>query len=149
MENLESEVVDIYKLKPVKIAEARVDKADSALLKKYKWRISGYGYAETTIKRKKVFMHHMIIGKKDGYVVDHINGDRLDNRRKNLRHITRSLNAFNRKGVKGIYKIGKKWKAQICCNGNVIKLGYFNNKQNAIKARRHAEIKYFGENNTI
>lgn len=78
--------------------------------------------------------------------VDHINHDKLDNRKLNLRICTSSQNSHNR-NVKGIScnEEGNKCKARICFDGRQIHLGYFNTKEKAIMARRKAEKKYFGE----
>lgn len=89
-----------------------------------------------------------------GMQVDHIGGEdtRNDNRKKNLRFSTPSQNARNRKknirnksGVTGVSKKKDKWFATICVNGNKIGLGYFQNIEDAIKVRKEAEEKYFGE----
>ena len=86
--------------------------------------------------------------------VDHINGNRLDNRIKNLRLATHSqnqcnsgLNKLNKSGFKGVcwFQPTKQWKAYIRVQGKQHHLGYFTDKQDAIKARRIAEIKHHGE----
>ena len=88
----------------------------------------------------------------DGYFVDHINRDPLDNRLSNLRVCThgqnmknRSYNFVGKSGHTGVYKNGKKWKAVICCDGIVHNLGLYENIDDAIKARKIAEKEYFGE----
>jgi len=83
--------------------------------------------------------------------IDHINGIRHDNRMKNLRVVTsqennrnRTIPSNNTSGVMGVsWNItAKKWKAKIEGNGKQIYLGIFNLKEDAIKARKEAEIKY-------
>ena len=86
--------------------------------------------------------------------VDHINHIRTDNRKCNLRVVDRSLNQRNlplskrnTSGVVGVWfnKDANKWVAEIRLNYKKISLGYFINKEDAIKARKEAEEKYFGE----
>ena len=87
-------------------------------------------------------------------VVDHINMNPLDNRKCNLRICTMQQNNFNKKeqtnntsGRVGVTwdKQTNKWRAQIQVNGKSIKLGRFKNKEDAIKARLQAEMKYYKE----
>ena len=86
--------------------------------------------------------------------VDHINHNIQDNRKKNLRISNNHQSSYNRgiksnntSGVTGIqfYKKYNKWLAEISVKGKRINLGYFENKDDAIKVRKEAEEKYFGE----
>lgn len=86
--------------------------------------------------------------------VDHINRNKLDNRRENLRICSRlenvrntGLRTNNSSGVIGVYyrERFKKWHASIRINGKAKSLGYYHDKKDAIAARKRAEIKYFGE----
>jgi hypothetical protein len=86
---------------------------------------------------KNVYLHHEIIGKKPGLVVDHINRNTLDNTRENLRHVTFRENALNhssytssREGL-GATKVGKKWQAQARINGKTTYLGLYPTKEEA------------------
>lgn len=95
------------------------------------------------------------------YDIDHIHHDpapqnRYDNRKCNLRKVTRSQNNMNRhigknnkSSVKGVYwhTRDKKWCAQIGYNGKHIYLGRFENFDDAVAARKDAEEKYFKEFN--
>lgn len=71
--------------------------------------------------RKKVYLHRFILGllPGDGFVVDHINGNRLDNRRENLRVILPGQNSQNRttssgaSRFRGVHPKGSKWVAQV------------------------------------
>lgn len=85
--------------------------------------------------------------------IDHINGDRSDNRIKNLRDVNRSENMrnaslpkTNTSGVLGVYwcRRRKVWQARIIKDslGSMLSLGYYKRKEDAISARKAAEAKY-------
>jgi hypothetical protein len=111
-----------------------------------------------TIERRNVYLHHFIIGDPPpGMVVDHINGDRLDNRRANLRFCTLAQNKQNSRPYRGgtsRYKgvswkrTGKgtgKWLARIRVDGKDIHLGFHKEEEEAAKAYDTAAIRYYGE----
>jgi hypothetical protein len=90
-------------------------------------------------------MHRLINNTPDGLETDHINRNRLDNRRKNLKSVTYQENQFNRDYQHGLFIGGKysdgtiKYGAAIGLNGKSIFLGYFRNIPDAIGARVTAE----------
>ena len=99
-------------------------------------------------------LHRYIMNCPEDMVVDHINHNTLDNRKENLRICTKKQNERNIKlrsnnvsgytGV-GFHKETNKWRAYIQKDNKLITLGLFKNKKDAIKARKEAEKKYFGE----
>jgi hypothetical protein len=99
-------------------------------------------------------MHRQILGNKEGLLTDHINRNRLDNRKTNLRVCNSSQNGFN-KGFRSDNKTGiigvhwdrerKRWFASIGINKKHIALGRFKSKQKAIMIRKEAERRYFGD----
>ena len=107
-------------------------------------------------------MHRKILGLKkgDGKIVDHINGNSLDNRKANLRICTQSQNMINRikqknnkSGYIGVclYKGNSinKWRASIMQNKKQISIGYFDNKIDAAKARDTKALELYGEYATL
>ena len=75
-----------------------INKYDLPLIEKYTWHIGSDGYARRTFNHRgqKVYMHEVLIGEApSGLVCDHKNRNKLDNRRRNLRHITKSENLKN------------------------------------------------------
>ena len=88
-----------------------------------------------------------------GKEIDHINGIRRDNHWSNLRLVTRSQNCMNRHTIRSDNKSGQcgvswlrgKWQAVITLNGKMLYLGVFAEKQDAIAARKVAELKYYGQ----
>lgn len=135
------------------VARAIIDLEDVEKCKKYKWTLktdSDYVCNLTKIG----YLHRFIINCPKDMVVDHINGNRLDNRKENLRICTNQENRFNNKkyetnnsGCTGVswYKKANKWRARIQVKNKEIHLGLFEKLDDAIKARKEAEIKYFGE----
>lgn len=123
----------------------------------YCWSLShvGYAFARSNVTGRPIYFHSLVFpDRKDGMWYDHIDGNRLNNTRNNLRFVTPRENTVNRgisknntSGYTGVYwyKRDKKWRAAIRVKGEDIHLGYFLNKEDAIAARKQAEIKYFGE----
>lgn len=135
------------------IARALIDLDDVDNVKEYKWCIDAYGYVRGG-STKKIQLHRFIMNCPDGKVVDHINHNPLDNRKSNLRICTKqqnemniSIRSHNTSGITGvsIHKQTNKWRAYIEYNQKYIHLGLFNTKEEAIEARKQAEIEYFGE----
>lgn len=136
------------------ISIAMIDLTDVDIIKQYKWNLSG-GYARTVVDGHGLFMHKVIMGDfNNNFTIDHINRNRLDNRKSNLRIVTLQENSFNQSvyknntsGVAGVLfnKSKNKWEASIQVNKKRIYLGTFINKEDAINARKEAEEKYFGE----
>lgn len=137
---------------------AIVDEEDFATLSKWKWYCTAQGYAAHDVnkpppnghyKDHQVLMHRLLTNAPKGIEVDHINGDKLDNRRVNLRLANRSQNMGNVFHVGVTYfkwgKRLKRWKAQIMVNYQNKFLGYFLTEDEAIKAYAEAKQKYFGE----
>jgi hypothetical protein len=82
-----------------------IDTADFAEVSKHTWTVSPLGYASRFYTKDgkgiTVLMHRHLIGNTaEKMVTDHINGNRMDNRRNNLRVVTQAENMFNRKGSK-------------------------------------------------
>ena len=144
---------DTVKLITVKGEEILIDRIDYDKIKEYYWSVNSQGYAISVINGKHKRLHLMILDKPKNFVIDHINGNKLDNRRSNLRICTckensRNVSASknNKTGHLGISltKFGR-YRARIMVDGKEIRLGNYVNLEDAIKARKKAEIKYFGE----
>lgn len=116
-----------------------------------------YGYCEIRIKGVLYKAHRLIwllsTGTFPSAFIDHINGDRSDNRLTNLREATPQENSRNmgkRKdntsGCAGVtwYKRHQKWRVYIMVDGKNKHLGYYNELDEALTARKDAEVKYFG-----
>lgn len=125
-----------------------VDDKDFEWLNQWKWRTHSKGYAVRMAGGRKnahlIYMHRLINNTPNGFETDHINQNKLDNRRSNLRSVTRTQNKLNtglwkantsgHKGVTWNNQVNK-WQAQIGLNNKNIVLGYFKNIKDASEAR--------------
>jgi hypothetical protein len=145
------------KIKLTKNKETLVDDEDFERLSKYKWHAHKERYtfyARRRSKHGRFFMHREIMKCPENLEIDHIDGDGLNNQKKNLRICTQSQNFANRNklrnntsGYKGVswYKPGKKWRTQIKVNCHVKHLGYFSTPEDAAQAYNIAAERYHGE----
>lgn len=140
--------------------EAIIDAADVDLIGRWRWSVwcgRGGDYAVrgdySGAKRVSVSMHRVIMNNPDA-MVDHIDGNGLNNRRSNLRLASDSQNQQNRKisvnntsGVKGVGWHGprQKWRARLKLRGREISLGYYACKTAAAIAQARGIQEYYGE----
>lgn len=105
-----SNYIDLHRRGKGVVARAKVDSCDHARLSLFKWYLFKNGnflygrrvwYVDG--KQKSVYLHQEVLGgNREGFVIDHVNRDTLDNRRCNLRWASKSLNAHNSERV-GVY----------------------------------------------
>jgi hypothetical protein len=121
---------------------------------------NGYAYFSTWANGRSNprTLHGYLMQPPKGAHVDHINGDKLDNRRANLRVVSPQRNQINRKRVNrnnstGTRGVGyaprlsrvRPWRAQITVDGRNLHLGMFESEAAAVEARKSAELKHYGE----
>lgn len=131
--------------------EMLCDMDDWEKLKDFTWTKDKWGYASASINRKRKKFHVEVMGKKSGYVIDHADQNKLNNRRNNLRFLTKSGNGANSKlsknntsSIKGVTKTRNgKWTASLMLNRKHIHLGTFDTIEEAAEARAKGEEKYF------
>jgi hypothetical protein len=130
-----------------------VDDDIYGLLNQWTWVLHRDGYAVryTTSKGKRqtIYMHNVVVGAKG---IDHIDGNKLNNQRYNLRACTQRQNRFNAAGkrnttslYKGVSKKGNVWRAQIAKDGKKHMLGSFPEERWAAYAYDLAAPDLFGE----
>ena len=143
-----------------------VDTDDFERLNKHKWHIRKFKntyYAGRSVslsenkKRHNIEMHREIIDTPYPLIVDHINSKGWDNRKANLRPVTRAQNTLNRPYIfktknspskyKGVtwHKSQKKWSVTLCHNKKRKSVGYFHDELEAAKAYDKAAKKFHGE----
>lgn len=130
---------------------ALVDDEDFEWLNKYKWYYClGYAKRATHKPKKGFLMHREILNTPPKLLTDHIDGNKLNNQRNNLRICTQAENLqnspkrkTNKSGYKGVcwFKPQQTWKTEITHNRKQIFLGYFKTKEEAALAYNNAAIK--------
>ncbi|MDE2434711.1 MAG: HNH endonuclease [Sphingomonadales bacterium] len=134
-----------------------VSDCDFEALSAFRWHLHSAGYAyraqKKSGKQTNFLMHRQIMQPEKSMLVDHINGNRLDNRRENLRLATHAQNACNnaaivgtsaRRGVSWHTSRGK-WRATIKVDGRARHVGYFATEDDAAAAYDKAATDLHGE----
>lgn len=152
----------MIKIKLSQGMEALIDDEDFSIVKKYEWHVcrvrkSEKFYAHSHIlingKQTKQTMHRLIMGNAD-LVIDHINGNGLDNRRKNLRFCKNGQNLCNRGpqksnklGIKNIWfdSDRERFCVDVSFDGKRVFRGRYKTLDQAIVKRDEALLKFHGE----
>jgi len=138
------------------------DELDYDLVSSRKWRVQKRSKKDGAQPAKVisgkspdiVSLHDILMNPKQGFIVDHIDGNPLNNQRGNLRVCTQAENACNRKtyknnksSVKGIYWMPRQnaWAARITKSGKRLFLGYYKKLEDAAKAYKNAADNLHGE----
>lgn len=139
-----------------KTVGVKVDNEDYSHLSQWTgWQLNHpKGYVRRTVRKDKgkygnIYMHRLLCGATGDCEVDHINGDRLDNRKQNLRIVSRSENLLNRRvpssisttGYIGVERHRDKFAARIRIKGKRIFIGNFNTAEEASEAYQKYKIK--------
>lgn len=131
-----------------------ISNIDYDLISPFRWHVDPNNYVTAIVHHKGFKQHRLIMGIDGKVEVDHINHDTCDNRRCNLRVVSRSENCINRRtpdsnksGLKGVYwsSSANKWCSQINYNGVRLYLGSYDNYDDACNARKLAEETFHGE----
>lgn len=127
-----------------------VDLEDLDRCLQYKWHVhKGHrtNYASTKSKeRKELYLHRLVTGYEGNLDIDHINGNGLDNRKKNLRICSRSRNIMNlHRKYQGVRKMESgRYRAVIKHNYKNIYIGTYDTIEEALEARKAKELELFG-----
>jgi hypothetical protein len=138
----------------------KIDLEDVEKCQDYKWSVGAYRYKKEgkvfhyATNKKVGLLHRFVTNAPKNIQVDHKNRDTVDNRKDNLREATRSQQGMNGNipvnntsghlGVTWVKSLGK-WMASLGKNMKKINLGYYDDIDDAIRARKEGEIKHFGE----
>lgn len=139
---------------------ALVSDEDGPRVLQFKWSYDGNGYACRKVRttrrdgtpfQRKILLHRFVLDAPQGMDVDHVNRNRLDNRRCNLRLATRGQNAANmpprRGALKGVYRRSdcNRWRAEIVVDGRKRHLGTFLSALDAAVTYDQAALEAWGE----
>jgi len=141
---------------------ALIDDEDFERLNKYKWcafHLKNYWYATRNIRivtnrQILLYMHRIIMDPPSNVMIDHADGNGLNNQKSNLRICTSSQNIANTKiscdnttGFKGVayHKLQGKYTARVQKDGVRFNLGVFINPKDAALAYDKAALEMFGE----
>jgi hypothetical protein len=135
-----------------------VDEADYEKVKGHGWyafapKASIQTYARTCIRRRNILLHRLILQAERGVIVDHINGNGLDNRRCNLRatcngslsQLNRPCPKNNKSGFKGVHIARGRYVARLQWNRRCIHLGSFDSPVDAALAYNAKALELGGE----
>lgn len=130
--------------------QALVDDEDFEELNQSRWFINGsYAYRHASNHRQLIAMHRQIMNCPQGFEVDHLNHDKLDNRKNNLKVCTKQENLLNKSlyknnktGVSGIYWLDsiKKYQVRFWIRKIEYYLGCFDSLGDAIEAKQRASV---------
>lgn len=133
---------------------AIVDDEDYGFLNRWKWSFNRYAYRGKKVdgKQKNISMHRVVMDVEKGQQVDHINGNKLDNRKANLRIATHSDNTHNKKKCRGgtpykgviFEKDRKKYRAAITLHRKIYYLGRFKSPEDAARAYNKKAKELYG-----
>lgn len=122
-------------------------------LSRYRWYVSNIGYIyrrNYAVKNGHIYLHHEVLSAPKGMWRDHINGDKFDNRRCNLRLITPKESACNRgsrlakSGYRGVRRKGDRFIAQITDHGKNVYLGCYKTSVEAARAYNESASRIHG-----
>ena len=140
----------LYDRDNMEIARALIDLEDVDKVKDYKWHLDSGGYI---VNSKVGKLHRFLMNPKDNEIVDHINGNPLDNRKCNLRVCSQNQNMMNqqkRKNTSSKFKgcswakNKSKWCVHIQINKKIKHIGYYNSEEEGAISYDKAAIKYYG-----
>lgn len=142
---------------PLSRGQTAIVDADDAAVLAHSWhahpiqRATGGFYASARINGRTVYLHRLLTNAPKGMLVDHINGDGLDNRRANLRLCTTRENAINRdyprrtSGYRGVESSGLRWRVLFENEGKRYRVGLFDDAATAARAYDALAREFHGE----
>lgn len=136
--------INLYNRQKEVIGTVVFDDEDKELVMKYPWSMTKAGYAYSPRSKKDNgcwYMHRLIMDAPEGFVVNHINHNKLDNRKENLEIVSHKVNIRKMKKQSGIAwdKTRNKWRVHITTDYKTRFVGRFNTYEEALNARKQAE----------
>lgn len=127
---------------------------DAQRVANHGWCLAERGYMLASINNKVVTLHQFLLGFRPNMYIDHIDGNRLNNTRANLRWATPMQSAWNQDissrnttGYKGVHwnKRARKWQAHIRCNNKWRTIGFYDSREQAALAYNEEAKRLFGD----
>lgn len=125
---------------------------DYDLVRQFRWYMAGNGYAASNLGGSRTYLHRFIMRDQlaHGLVVDHINRDKLDNRRENLRVCTQQQNVQNRRRwgrspYRGVLPSKGRWKVQVSIDGITTYFGTYDSAEEAARIYDNRARAFYGE----
>ena len=144
----------VYNRQNIEVGFFMVDADDFEKINKFKWCKNKNGYLVTWKDSKIQYLHHLITGHASNKfsVVDHINRDKADNRKRNLRVVSRSLNSMNSNQVQGVSsyrgvyydKSRERFVARLMRHGKLVIFRRFKTEKEAAQAYLSAREEVYG-----
>lgn len=155
IEKDEEYLIELYKPNSIEVIDyAHISKIDYEKCKQVFWTKSEYGYARGYYLGKYILLHKFITDTDKNILIDHIDRNKLNCTRNNLRIADKKINSINRDvqsnsktGHKGVSfdKKRNKYRAYLKKDSKQIWLGYYDNLEDAINARKNGFEKYYGK----
>lgn len=139
VETEDDHAVLIIRKKGVDIARVLFDQEDEEKIREHIWSLNSNGYVRTFVNTLPVYLHRLLMDYSGPEDIDHINRDKRDNRKANLRVVQHYINCGNRKGKCVAYidrNLAKPWAARVTTNGKLAFCKYFKTEAEAAEAVR-------------
>ncbi len=143
---------DIVYCKTTKGEDFTISRKDIAYISMYTFSINKRGYLNARIDKKLRLLHRLVMRAPEHVLVDHINGDKMNNQRDNLRKASFAENMYNlgvrkgsKSGYKGVTKKGEKWLARIQYKKKQYTIGTYDTKEEARDAYNARAVELFGD----
>ena len=123
-----------------------IDDSDMSVVLQHNWYLASSRTTPRVVSTVgRIVLTHLLLSPPPDMVVDHIDGNQLNNSRANLRVCTRGNNSKNRRGASNVRRRGNRWQARITHNYQLITVGMYDSEEEARNAANDMKRKLQGE----